>query len=374
MNLSATLRSPDFYANVAWLLCAVAWWFAPRAFLPAYLAVWWFCMGIAMGGLANVWVHNLTGGAWGEAIRGPLLEMGRVVWVGSLLFLPVLVALPYLYPWAVNPASGVARWAGELAPGPAQFKSAWLMPGFFVARSVVYLAIWSVLGWLSNRPSLCRSPAFSSAALIVYAISVSMAAFDWLMSLMPLWYSSIFGLVAGIGQMMSGMAMAVVLAAWLPRSASQRPSHSVFHDLGNLMLTYVLLWTYLAFMQFLIIWAEDLPHEIAWYVPRLQSGWVVVAWMLVLLLFFGPLLILLSRNFKRTPKWLARLAAALLVMLLVDACWMVLPSTPVDSVQWLWAVPLSAIALGLAAWAMWRRQYRLHPPGDMDNKQEKSHA
>jgi hypothetical protein len=191
-----------------------------------------------------------------------------------------------------------------------------------------------------------------------------MAAFDWLMSLMPLWYSSIFGLLAGTGQMMSGMAMAVVLVAWLP----DRPSSSIFHDLGNLLLMYVLSWAYLAFMQFLIIWAENLPHEIAWYVPRLQSGWVVVAWMLVLLLFFGPLLALLSRPLKQSSKWLHRLAIGLLIMLLVDACWMVLPSTSVPSINWLWSVPLAVIALSLAAWAMWRRQYRLHPPGEMSNR------
>jgi hypothetical protein len=198
-----------------------------------------------------------------------------------------------------------------------------------------------------------------------------MAAFDWLMSLMPLWYSSIFGLLAGTGQMMSGMAMAVVLAAWLPG----RPASSIFQDLGNLLLMYVLSWAYLAFMQFLIIWAENLPHEIAWYVPRLQSGWVVVAWMLVLLLFFGPLLALLSRPFKQSPKWLSRLATVLLIMLLIDACWMVLPSTAVASIQWLWSVPLSVIALSLAAWAMWRRQYRLHPPEKLnETNKEESHA
>ena len=341
MNASTKRNAITMTANFAWLLCAVAWWFAPQEFLPAYLAVWWFWIGIAMGGLANVWLHNLTGGAWGEAIRTPLLQVGGSVWVGCLLFLPVLAGIPYLYPWAPHAESGVARWAGELSA--AGFKSMWLMPPLFMLRSILYLVIWSVLGIASRRPSLCRSPSFSAAALILYGVTVSLAAFDWIMSLMPLWYSSIFGMIAGTAQMMSGMAMAIVLAAF----QAQRPPPSIFRDLGNLLLMYVMTWAYLAFMQFLIIWAENLPHEIAWYVPRLQSGWLVVAWMLVLLLFFVPLLILLSRSLKESARRLGWLAVGVLIMLLIDACWLVLPSTTVASAQRLWSVPLSVIALSL---------------------------
>lgn len=353
-------------ANFSWLLCAVAWWFVPQAFLPAYLAVWWFWIGIAMGGLANVWLHNLTGGAWGEAIRTPLLETGGSVWVGCLLFLPVLTGLPYLYPWVSHADSGVGRWAGELSA--ADFKSVWLLPSFFILRSALYLVTWSVLGMLSRRPTLRRSPSFSAVALIVYGITASLAAFDWIMSLMPLWYSSIFGMIACTSQMMSGMAMAIALAAF----RAPRPLPSLFRDFGNLLLMYVMTWAYLAFMQFLIIWAENLPHEIAWYVPRLQGGWAVVAWMLVLLLFFVPLLMLLSRQLKQSARSLGWLAIGVLFMLLVDACWMVLPSTTVASVQWLWSVPLSVIALSLAALAVWRARRVLS--AEANSAKEEGHA
>ncbi|HEY8100690.1 MAG TPA: hypothetical protein VIF82_08035 [Burkholderiaceae bacterium] len=366
MNASTKRNAVTMTANFSWLLCAVAWWFEPQAFLPAYLAVWWFWIGIAMGGLANVWLHNLTGGAWGEAIRTPLLEIGGSIWVGCLLFFPVLAALWFLYPWAPHAVSGTTRWAGELSA--ADFKSVWLLPPFFILRSILYLVTWSILGILSRRPALRRSPSFSSAALIIYGVTVSLAAFDWIMSLMPLWYSSIFGMVAGTTQMMSGMVMAIVLAAF----QAARPPPSIFRDLGNLLMMYVLTWAYLAFMQFLIIWAENLPHEIAWYVPRLQSGWIVVAWMLVLLLFFVPLLMLLSRPFKQSAQRLGWLAVGLLIMLLIDACWMVLPSTAVASIQWLWSVPLALIALSLAALAVWRARRSL--PSVSNAGKEQSHV
>ena len=297
------------------LVCIAAWSLARTAFLAAYLAAWWFCSGLVMGGLVNVWVHNLTGGRWGEAIRAPLLDLSRSMWLLALLFLPLLFGMRELYAWAGQAAAGPQRWAGELPARSVGFKSAWLTPWFFVVRSLCYLAIWTLLAHLSQRPRWQRSARFSAAALIVYGLTVSLAAVDWIMSLMPLWYSSVFGLLAGVAQALSGMALAVVLTTrslapapsrgglgwgWgeasevethpplnLPlegggaaRLTQLQPDTSVFRDLGNLLLMYVMTWAYLAFTQFLIIWAEDLPHEIVWYIVRMQGGWLFIAWLL----------------------------------------------------------------------------------------------
>jgi hypothetical protein len=233
----------------------------------------------------------------------------------ALLFVPVLVALPALYPW-VDPAEH-ARWSGEVArPG---FKNLWLQPGFFIARSVVYLAVWVVLGWLTTRPVYTRSQRFSAAALLVYAVTGTLAAIDWVMSLMPLWYSTAFGLLVLVGQGLAGLCAAIVLAA-------ARGPRLVFRDLGNLVLVYVLTRAYLAFTQYLVIWAGNLPHEIAWYVPRVQTGWSAVAVALIAGHFFVPLLVLLSRDAKEAPRVLRGLAWSLLALHLVDVCWLVFPS------------------------------------------------
>lgn len=339
--------------RVAWVgagavllaLFAAGWRSDSAAMLAAYLAAWWCWTGILLGGLANVWLHNLTGGNWGEAIRPVLLRRARALWFAALLFVPVLLSLPALYPWA-----GGAGWAATLSE--PDFKRAWLAPWPFVIRSAAYLGLWCALAQLSQRAALQRSQPFSALALVLYGCSVSLAAVDWVMSLMPLWYSSIFGLVAGSAQMLGGMALGTLAVT----RASVRPDPCLLRDLGNLLLMYVMTLAYLAFMQFLIIWGANLPHEIAWYVPRYQGVWPLVAVLLAGGLFGAPLLIMLFRPAKQAPVLLGALAAALLAMLMLHAWWLVLPSLAVPAAHWLWAAPLGLLTVGAAflLQARWR--------------------
>lgn len=323
-------------------LCLLGWLADPRAFLASYLAAWWFWTGALLGGLANAWLHNLTGGAWGEAIRVPILRRARLIPLACLLFVPVLAGLNILYPWAADAGAGATRWSGQFSA--PQFKNMWLSRPFFVGRAIGYLAVWSLLAWLATRPSLQRSRALAAVGLLAYAFTVSLAAVDWIMSLQPEWYSSVFGWLAAAGQMLSGLALAVVL---LDREAARK----VLPDLGNLLLVYVMTWAYLAYVQFLIIWAENLPHEIAWYVRRSAVGWKAVAWVLAVCHFAAPLLILLSRRAKRAPAMLGALAWALLAAHLLDCWWLVIPSAGALSPHWLWMAPLLAVAAGLAGMA-----------------------
>ncbi|HWT72235.1 MAG TPA: hypothetical protein VN361_08620 [Oxalicibacterium sp.] len=326
--------------------CLFAWRVDAAALLAAYLAAWWFCIGLLLGGLANVWLHNLTGGEWGEAIRAPLLRNARWMWLATLLFLPIAFGVSHLYPWAQVEGAAHLRQALS-APG---FKSTWLQPGFFLVRSAVYLLIWCALAGFSMQPSLQRARLFSAFALIVYGFTVSLAAVDWIMSLMPLWYSSAFGLLAGTAQMLAAMALAIVYAI----RGGAPPS--TLRDLGNLLLMYVMTWAYLAFVQFLIIWAENLPHEIGWYLVRVRDGWLGLAWALALLLFFVPQLVLLSRRAKETPSVLGALALGVLAMSMFYTWWLILPSVSAVSHSWLWLAPLPLVALGALAWLLHRRQ------------------
>jgi hypothetical protein len=321
-------------------LCLAGWVADRRAFLASYLAAWWFWGGALLGGLANVWLHNLTGGAWGEAIRVPLLRAARMIPLACLLLLPLLAGLDTLYPWAGQAGAGMVRWSADLSA--PQFKELWLARPFFIGRAIGYLAAWSLLAWLATRPALQRSRALAAAGLIAYGFTVSLAAVDWIMSLQPEWYSSVFGWLAATGQMLSGLALAVVL---LDREAARK----VLPDLGNLLLMYVLAWAYLAYVQYLIIWAENLPHEIAWYLRRSAPGWKAVAWLLVVFHFAAPLLILLSRRAKRAPALLGALACALLGAHLLDCWWHIMPAAGALSWHWLWIAPAMAALFGLAA-------------------------
>jgi hypothetical protein len=279
-----------------------------RALLAGYLALWWFGTGALLGGLANVWLHQLTGGAWGETIRPPLLRAARWLPLACLLFLPVLAGMHLLYPWA----------GGQALDPDTPFRRWWFTPGLFVVRSVAYLVLWSALAWVETRARR-RSAGRAAVCLLVYGISVSLAATDWIMSLQPEWYSSVFGWLAATGQMLTGLALAVLL---IDREAAQKR----LPDLGNLLMMYVLTWAYLAYVQFLVIWAADLPREIAWYLRRDTPGWHAVAWGLLALHGAGPVVILLSRQAKRGPRLMGVLAAVLLAAHVIDCWWLVLPS------------------------------------------------
>jgi hypothetical protein len=322
--------------------CLPAWWIARSAFLAVWLSTWFYCLGIVLGGLANVWIHTLTGGAWGEAIRAPLLGLGRMLPWLSMLWLPVLVGLPDLYPWAADPIA----LAGQVAvPG---FKSAWLQPHYFALRAVALLVLWNVLAWASRQPALDRSRGLAAAALVLYGFSISVAAVDWIMSLTPLWYSSSFGLLVAMGQILAGMAFAAIFAAKGVRDAQVR------RDIGNLLLAYVMTWAYLAFTQFLVIWSENLPHEIAWYVMRREGGWLVLGAIVALMQFAVPVLLLLFRAVKDSARGLAWTACGLLAAHLLDVWWLVLPSVPqVEGWQMAWLLPLSAAGIAALGYGLW---------------------
>jgi hypothetical protein len=318
--------------------------------LRSYLVAWLAVLGLSLGALANLMVHTLTGGRWGEPLRPPLVAAARLLPLVAALYLPLLFGYRHLYPWAADPA------AAEHAPW-------WLNAPFFLVRSIGYLGIWSLLAhlWLrADRRGAAQG--ISAAGLIAYTFTVSLAAYDWIVSLAREWYSSGFGLVVGVEQMLAGAAFGVAAAALSVRGrAVDEALRLRFHDLGNVLLMYVLTWAYLAFTQFLIIWAENLPREISWYVPRLQTSWYWLGAALVAFNFFLPLLILLSRAAKRSPLFLGGLAAALLVVHAADVLWMAAPSFRPEGFSLRWT-DLAAFAGVAAVWGSgWRRAFR-NPP------------
>ncbi|MGE5470512.1 MAG: hypothetical protein ACM3X0_06935 [Bacteroidota bacterium] len=323
------------------MLCLPAWWLDRVALLVAWLAAWCFCLGLVLGGMVSIWVHNLSGGAWGEAIRRPILEASRLLPWLSLFFLPVLAGLFDLYGWAAEAGAGAGRWGGELSA--PDFKSAWLQPGSFLLRALGLLLLWNGLAWASRQPALERSAPFAAAALIIYGVSVGVAAVDWIMSLMPLWYSSIFGLEVATGQALSGLAFAVMAACRRPGATDP----GLRRDLGNLLLTYVMVWAYTAFSQFLVIWSENLPHEISWYVARREAPWLWLGLAVVLFHFALPFLLLLFRSVKESRKRLFWVAAGLLGAHLLEVCWLILPSAAqrFHPGHLLWLLPLTTLGL-----------------------------
>ena len=304
-----------------------------RVLVASWLAAWWWALGIVFGCLANAWMHALSGGAWGVPVRATAFVLARRV-PGLLVGLAlVAAAMKWLYPWAIEPQAGWARGIAHPA-----FISAWLSPAFFVARLVVYAIVW----WCLSRPATLASKGRAAASLVAYAVTMSLASVDLVMSLMPGWYSTAFGFIVMSTQALSGAAAVVMLAvARSPREWPCADRVPVTRDLGNLLLTWCMGWGYLAFMQFLVIWAENLPREIQWFVPRLQTGWQWFGLALVAVQLAIPFIALLFRSVKDRPRRLARVAMLLLAATALDAVWLVLPSVDAHSLHVWWTVPLA---------------------------------
>lgn len=304
----------------------------------AYLAAFLFCLGLSLGSLANLMLHEITGGRWGLQLRRPLLAASRLMPLNVLLFAPLLLGLPDLYPWA----------RGETG---SSFQSMWFSMPFFLARAAGYLGVWTLLAWrwsvLSERHSEARPPELrrlSAVGLILYGVTISLAAVDWIMSLMPRWHSTGFGLLIGTSQMLSGGALAVSI-----HSRSPAADASSLVDFGNLLLMYVMTAAYLAFTQFLIIWAEDLPDEIAWFIPRVQTEWQWLTLLVLVLNFAVPFFLLLSRSIKRNRSSLAPLASLLLLGQLFFCVYLVAPTTQPQGMR----VSLGDAAITLAIVGLW---------------------
>lgn len=326
-------------ATAVGLVAAALWAFQARgagtAIMPSYLFVWQFLLGLSLGAMALLFVHQITGGAWGRLAGPGLAALARLLPFTLLLVIPMLLRLPELFPW-LPPAGGSAfRQASE---------SDWyLNAGFFWLRLIVCFAIWVLLS--RQLTGSGRSRGTAAFGLILYLLTVTVSAVDWNLSLTPHWNSTVVGLLAGVAQALGALCFAVFLAAFSGERLATDPA-PVFHDLGNLMLALVMVWAYLAFMQFVIMWIEDLPHDISWYAPRIQTSWRDWTLLVVLLHFVLPLPFLLSRRLKRSAGGLGTLAAIVGLACLADAYWIVVPTFRPQGLQLRLSDLLAVLAIG----------------------------
>ena len=331
------------------VLCAIGFFVSgPFQFYRSYLWSYVFYLGVALGSMAWLMLQYLTGGAWGVVIRRPGEAAARTLPLFLLMFLPILIGIPNLYGW--SHAANVAR------DPILQHKHVYLNVPFFLIRAAAYFAGWLFLSWFFNRwseredrsPSVSahgKMAALAGPGILFWGFSITFMAVDWIMSLNPHWFSTIFGMLFMAGQGLSGMAFLITLLVLLshrrPMSEVLTPRH--LHDLGKLLLTLVMVWAYFTFSQFLIIWAGNLPDEITWYFARLHGGWQYVALLLVVGHFALPFALLLSRDLKRNFTLLASIAVFILFMRFVDVYWLVAPdfANGAFAVSWLdFAAPI----------------------------------
>lgn len=340
----ALLRRWALLAGLVGLLVSgVGAFLSPAHFFRSYLVAYQFWLGVGLGCLVILMLHHLTGGAWGRVLR-PLLEAGtQTLVLLAILFVPVALGMGYLYHWADHPG-----------------KNSWFLNvPFFLARAVFYFAIWLAMAFLLNRWSANRMSErgfqlLSAPGLVLYGLTITFAAIDWSMSLEPHWYSSIYPVLYASGQVLAGLAFAVVLWLLLVPGLQERDRAIVapLRDLGNLLLAFVMMWAYVSISQFLIIWSGNLPEENVWYLRRTRDGWQYLAMALAVLHFGLPFLLLLSRDVKENPRALAVVALLILLMRFLDVLWWVEPAFD-EGLHFYWLIDVAALVGLGGVWLWW---------------------
>jgi hypothetical protein len=338
------------------VLCAVAAWFNPSQFCRAYLAAYLFFLSISHGCLAVLMVYHLTGGAWGYLIRN-ILEAGmRTLPLLAVLFVPIALGMGYLFLWADPQGHEVSeQW---------RHREAYLNVPFFIGRAIGCFALWlAVVYFLSagsraqertGNPAIARRlTKLSGPGLVIYGVTIFFASIDWLMSLIPDSRSTIIAPLFASGEVLVGFACALLFMAWLVARPPVNEAVSVeaVNDLGSLLFTFVIIWAYMAFFQFMLVWIANLPYDVAYYTARDSAGWKVVAWLLFVLHFAVPFFLLLVRSIKRNPRWLAGLAGLILLMHLVFIFFEVLPAFPPGALIDYWPCLVTPFAVGGLWWA-----------------------
>ncbi len=319
--------------GIGTLVWAVGLYLSPEQALRSWLLGFIVWGGIGLGAIGILMLQYLTGGAWGVVIRRTLEAATRTLPVIFLLFLPIAIGLTQIY-----------EWTHFTADDPTMRQRGWFQtPTSWLLRSAIYFIIFGVIVYLLNKWSanqdaskdheeaalwLGRATAFSGPTMVIYALIVTFAVVDWVMSLEPHWFSTIFGLLFVVGWALSCLAFSVILLAYL---SDKVPMNHIlgrrhFHDLGKLMLALVMVWAYFNFSQYLIIYSGNLPEETVWFIKRSTGGWGWMAWGLILFHFAAPFLVLLQQDLKRKPMRLAAVAAFILFMRFVDMYFYIGPS------------------------------------------------
>jgi hypothetical protein len=318
------------------LIALILAFLRPEQFFRAYLLGFMCWLGVSLGSMAILMIRHLTGGGWGMVIRRILGAAMRTQPLLALLFIPIILGMHKLYIWA-QPLDQIAD--KHLSEHLKDITKTYLTTNGFVIRAIFYFAIWNLLSYLlshwSRQTDRAGAPdnterfkAVAGPGLILYGFTISFAAIDWVMSLDPSWISTIFGLVILIGEVLSAMCFAVVVERILfnYKPMSEMLSPDFVHDHGKWMLTFVMVWAYFNYSQWLIIWAGNLPSEITYYMRRLNGGWGYVGLFIVIFHFAIPFGTLLSRPFKRNIRKLVWLAVWLMLMRYLDLFWIIEPN------------------------------------------------
>jgi hypothetical protein len=342
------------------LLCVLGYMTDAEKFYYSYLVAFAFWLEIGLGALFFVMLHHLTGAVWSVVVRriaeGLMITLPLMV----LFFIPIVFGMHDLFHWSHHDV---------IAQDPMlQRKTPYLNTAFFLFRAAIYFAIWSLLCRSLWKISIRQDQAYdvgqakklrriSAPGMILLTITLSFAAIDWLMSLDPHWYSTIFGVYYGSGAMLAIMAILIQSALHLRVRGVLAKEITIehYHDLGKLFFAFMILWAYMAFSQYFLIWYANIPEETEWFRHRWGGGWKTLSLIIVIGQFGVPFLALMSRSAKRNLKVLGFFSLWILAMRWIDLYWIVMPTMRPESYHFNWIdfPPMLAIG-GIVVWFAWR--------------------
>jgi len=362
-----------FASLVSILACVGGYMSNPDRFFESYLVAFTFTTAIGLGAFFFVQVQYLTGSAWSVGMRRIMENLMVTLPVGLLLFLPLIWGLDHLYPWT--------NAAFMAASKPLAAKAGYLDKTFFLQRTIAYFALWSLWTIMIYRHSIKQDTErsaermhsitrWAAPGLFMAVVVGSLASFDWLMSLEPAWYSTIFGLYYLSDGALGFMAVMTLICLAFRKHGilSKTIQDEHYHDLGKWLFALTCFYTYIAFSQYILIWYADLPEETTFFRHRAHEGWLPLSLSLPFIRFFIPFFILLCRPMKRKTTIIRLMAIWSLIVIYIDLYWVVMPNFHKEgpSFHWLDLATL-ATTVSVCGFVFWGRfqKNKLVPVGDL---------
>jgi len=348
-----------FTIGIVGIALSIGGWIVDsKQFYPSYLTSFVFWLSLGLGSLFFVMVNYLLGSKWHIVFRRIMEAMMMPLPIMLIFFIPILIGIQQLFPWsrldyvAANPI--VAKKAG------------YLNDSFFLIRAVIYFAIWTFLAVRLYIRSIRQDAGIpltgikrlAAPGTVLFAFSITFAAFDWMMSLDPMWYSTVYGLGYFTGSVMVAISSLVLFLFWFLRNniMSGLVTEEHYHDLGKMLFVFMILWAYMAFSQFFLIWYANIPEETAWYHHRWEGSWKYITMAVVVGHFVVPFFTLLSRPAKRSPKVLVTMAIWLAVIHYIDLYWNIMPNFSHHGVHFSWQDLTTFAGIGgIFLWFFWQR-------------------
>ena len=368
LNVAKKYNRAALIIGIIGLATALAGFFInQQQFYYSYLTAFVFWTTITLGGLFFTLVHNVTNAAWSTVLRRIMETIMMTVPLMAALAVPVLLGLHDLYHW-----SHADEVAGDVL---LQKKAPYLNIPFFTIRTIFYFAVWFLLARYLYKLSLQQDRNFdpgqteklrkaSAPGIVLFAFTITFAAFDWLMSLDPHWYSTIFGVYIFAGSYLSAIAMIVLIALALRKQGILADKITVehYHDLGKFLFSFTVFWGYMAFSQYFLIWYANIPEETIWYFHRWEGNWKIITLLLVFGHFLIPFLALLPRAAKRNLTFMKLISIWILIMHFCDLYWIIMPTLHAHGfhLSWIDLATFAGIG-GIFIWYFWWRYSKEEP-------------